>query len=330
MSKIKNKELFVNMSLQFLVMFIKNTSTETSADAVNLQKRAISVLLQLRKHPNDEVLMNLLSMLKILFSSPQDMDDNEQSSNKMDVLNHVNLPREVFTHLIKDFLMFAFAIIKKKFLAVELCGDVLKDCLCGFLMKFSNNTNFFKKLLQMITEGLKQIIIKSCKKVTSEAPIIEKVILVLEGIINMFAENQPKLFLDQEKLNREHDEDWMAPVFNILAKLRENGNVKAIDYLYNKLEILIENTQEVTDERYFVKELAKNVKEVTEAKAEVRSKHNEYAITNPQAYNKEKLKKALRARQRKKEKIRTYKFGTAQTKYTTGENHDVKKKVKSK
>jgi len=330
MSKIKNKELFVNMSLQFLVMFIKNTSTETSADAVNLQKRAISVLLQLRKHPNDEVLMNLLSMLKILFSSPQDMNDNEQSSDKMDVLNQVNLPREVFTHLIKDFLMFAFAIIKKKFLAVEQCGDVLKDCLCGFLMKFSNNTNFFKKLLQMITEGLKQIIIKSCKKVTSEAPIIEKVILVLEGIINMFAKNQPKLFLDQEKLNREHDEDWMAPVFNILAKLRENGNVKAIDYLYNKLEILIENTQEVTDERYFVKELAKNVKEVTEAKAEVRSKHNEYAITNPQAYNKEKLKKALRARQRKKEKIRTYKFGTAQTKYTTGENHDVKKKVKSK
>lgn len=326
MTKIKHKELLVNMGLQFIVVFIKNTSTGSSSkDDINMQKRAIAILLQLRKHPQDDVQMNLQSLLRILFRREDECEENEQPSGQMEIQNEVRLSKEVITHLTKDFLMFIFAIIKKKFLTVELCGDLLKDCLCGFLMNFSYNPNFLKKLLQMITEGFKQIIVKCCKKVTREAPVIEKVILLVEGILIMFDKQRPKLFPDQTKINKEKDDEWMGPIFNILAKLRENGNVKAMDYIYNKLEILIEKSQEVTDERYFVKELAKNVREINEVKAENRSKNNEFAITDPKAYTKEKLKKQLRSKARKKEIIRQHKFGTIRNKFTTGENVSVKK-----
>lgn len=57
--------------------------------------------------------------------------------------------------------------------------------------------------------------------------------------------------------------------------------------------------------------MAKNVREISESKANTRAKNVEAAITDPKKFAQDKLKKQLRARQRKKEKIRTLKFGLA-------------------
>jgi len=74
-----------------------------------------------------------------------------------------------------------------------------------------------------------------------------------------------------------------------------------------------------------VKELAKNVREVSEVKANIRNLQREQAVTDPKEFAKDKLKKQLRLRQRKKEKIREMKFGMKGNDYT-----EKRKKLKIK
>lgn len=133
-SGLKKKEHIIQAELDFIIEFIKNTNQNT----LDLQKKAINLLIQLKKHPNDEILIQLLELLKSLCCS-------EFLDNKGKVLG-----QEVLALLGKDILMFVFALIKKKFLTKDLIGEQLSTCLLGFANSMKDKKN---SLLGMVSEG---------------------------------------------------------------------------------------------------------------------------------------------------------------------------------
>lgn len=57
--------------------------------------------------------------------------------------------------------------------------------------------------------------------------IIAKILMIIEKIFDDVSED--------DQIGKEQ-EIWLIPVFSLFARLRENGNVKKVDYLYNQLE----------------------------------------------------------------------------------------------
>lgn len=207
-SGLKKKEHIIQAELDFIIEFIKNTNQNT----LDLQKKAINLLIQLKKHPNDEILIQLLELLKSLCCS-------EFLDNKGKVLG-----QEVLALLGKDILMFVFALIKKKFLTKDLIGEQLSTCLLGFANSMKDKKN---SLLGMVSEGQKQITIKASAKIERSLEIIAKILMIIEKIFDDVSED--------DQIGKEQ-EIWLIPVFSLFARLRENGNVKKVDYLYNQLE----------------------------------------------------------------------------------------------
>ena len=138
------------------------------------------------------------------------------------MLLRISLSKEILLSLSKDTLMFIFAMIKRP---SDIYNDTLAPCLVDYLSHFKDQEGILIKILTMVTEGLKQITVKSCKKV-------EKNLNVIEKIVNMIQHLSSELL--SRKITKEDDELWASNLFQILAKLRENGSVKAIDSLYNK------------------------------------------------------------------------------------------------
>jgi hypothetical protein len=194
-ASLKRKEPLVQLALDFLIEFIEN-----GYDSLELQKRAISILLQLKKHPHDEILMQLLLLLKNLFCGPEESSDTDS-----EIKFQQRLSTGIVSSLSKDFLMFIFAIVKKKFMTNEICGEALSKCLNGFLRTFSGNQKFMLKLLEMVCIGLKSIIQKCVAKVDRNVPVIEKILTIIDGIF----EDQD-LICGSRKVCKDQDDAWVS------------------------------------------------------------------------------------------------------------------------